>query len=92
MAIFPFILLKDKNLKLDERLINHEKIHLRQQMELLVFPFYFWYLTEYIIRLFQYGNANEAYLNISFEREAYHNEADLLYLKKRRWFGFLKYI
>lgn len=92
MAIFPFILLKDKALKGDVRLINHEKIHLRQQLEMLVFPFYFWYLLEYLIRLIQYKNANQAYLNISFEREAYHNENDLLYLKKRRWFGFLNYL
>jgi hypothetical protein len=33
-----------------------------------------------------------AYRNISFEREAYANEKDLDYLKRRSFFGFLKSI
>lgn len=92
MALFPFILVRDKELRLDKRLINHEKIHLRQQLELLVFPFYLWYLVEYFIRLIQYKNAHQAYINISFEREAYENDEDLSYLKNRKWFGFLRYV
>ena len=92
MALFPFILVRDKELRLDKRLINHEKIHLRQQLELLVFPFYLWYLVEYFIRLIQYKNAHQAYINISFEREAYENDEDLAYLKNRKWFGFLRYV
>jgi len=39
MAIFPFILLHDKKMKENKVLINHERIHLRQQVELLVVPF-----------------------------------------------------
>lgn len=92
MALFPFILLSDKDLKNDAFLINHERIHLRQQIELLIFPFYLWYLTEYVIRLFQYKKASLAYRNISFEREAYTNDQDLDYLKKRKWFGFMEYL
>lgn len=92
MALFPFILVKDKDLKNDAFLINHEKIHLHQQLELLIFPFYLWYFIEYIIRLLQYKNAALAYRNISFEREAYENDQDLEYLRKRKWYGFLKYL
>lgn len=92
MAVYPFILLKDKSLREDLRLLNHEKIHLRQQLDMLVFPFYIWYFSEYFIRLIQYKNGSEAYLNISFEREAYRNEGNPDYLKNRRWFGFLKYL
>lgn len=92
MAVYPFILLKDKSLREDLRLLNHEKIHLRQQLDMLVFPFYIWYFSEYFIRLIQYKNGSEAYLNISFEREAYLNEGNPDYLKNRRWFGFLKYL
>ena len=44
MAVYPFIFLKSKDQKLDEILINHEKIHLCQQIELLLLPFYFLYL------------------------------------------------
>jgi len=31
--------------------------------------------------------ANEAYLNICFEREAYLNEKNIDYLKKRKWYS-----
>lgn len=92
MAVFPFVFLKydlDKN---NPVFVNHEKIHLRQQLELLVLPFYVFYILEYIIRLIQYKNKNLAYRNISFEREAYTNESDLNYLKNRSFFGFLNYI
>lgn len=92
MAIFPFILIKDKNLRLNTTLINHERIHLRQQLELLILPFYFWYLIEYLIRLIQYKNVTAAYLNISFEREAYQNDEDLEFLQNRKLFNFLRFL
>jgi hypothetical protein len=92
MAVFPFVILKydlDKN---NPVFVNHEKIHLRQQLEFLILPFYIFYVLEYIIRLIQYKNKDLAYRNISFEREAYANEANLDYLKNRSFFGFLNYI
>ncbi|MBC3757883.1 hypothetical protein H7U19_05665 [Hyunsoonleella sp. SJ7] len=91
ISIFPFIFLHRKELKFSATLINHEKIHLRQQLELLVLPFYIWYGIEFLIRLVQFKNWHRAYLNISFEREAYSNEKDLKYLKKRSFWRFLKY-
>lgn len=92
MAIFPFILLRDKDLRLNQRLINHERIHLRQQLELLILPFYIWYFIEYLIRLIQYKNAHQAYMNISFEREAYQNDEDLEFLQNRKLFNFLRFL
>ena len=92
MAIFPFILLRHKDLRLNKRLINHERIHLRQQLEMLIFPFYFWYFIEYAIRLIQHKNTNSAYHNISFEREAYENDKNLDYLENKSLFSFLKYL
>ncbi len=92
IALWPFIVVKDPGLKKDEVFINHEKIHLKQQLELLVIPFYFIYLTEYLIRLIQYGNSREAYRNISFEREAYEMETELSYLKDRKFWSFIKYL
>ncbi|MDY8136432.1 hypothetical protein [Aquimarina sp. 2201CG5-10] len=91
IALWPFIVVKDADLKDDPIFINHEKIHLRQQAELLIVPFYIFYLLEYVIRLFQYRNSPQAYRNISFEREAYENEEDLLYLKNRKPWSFIKY-
>lgn len=93
MAIFPFILLRDKNDKGDLHLVHHERIHIIQQLELLVIPFFMWYGIEYVYRLIQYKfDGHKAYRNISFEREAYANEHDLDYLKKRKFYSFIKYI
>ncbi|AXB56743.1 hypothetical protein [Flavobacterium fluviale] len=92
MAVFPFILIKYDFDKSNEVFVNHEKIHLRQQLELLVIPFFVWYVLEYLIRLVQYQNMDLAYRNISFEREAYAKETELDYLKNRSFFQFLNYI
>ncbi|MEG1200098.1 MAG: hypothetical protein RSD53_11940, partial [Algoriella sp.] len=72
-------------MKENKTLINHETIHIIQQVELLVIPFYIWYLTEYLFRLIQYKNQHKAYRNISFEREAYANEKNPNYLKERKF-------
>jgi hypothetical protein len=92
ISIFPFIFLSATALKFRKTFINHEKIHLRQQLELLVIPFYIWYVLEFFIRLLYYRNWHLAYVNISFEREAYAKELDLEYLKHRRFWSFLKYL
>ncbi len=91
ITIFPFIFLKHRVLKGSTKLINHEKIHLRQQIELLVVPFFIIYTIEFLFRLIQYRNWNIAYRNISFEREAYTNEKDLNYLKLRPFWNFINY-
>ena len=72
--------------------MNHERIHTAQIRELLYLPFYLWYVLEWIVRLLQYRNMNLAYYNISFEREAYDNQANLSYLKRRKNFNFIKYL
>jgi hypothetical protein len=92
LTVFPFVLIKYRFDSENKVLVNHEKIHIRQQMELLVLPFFLWYFVEYAVRLLQYKNANLAYRNISFEREAYVNELDLDYLETRSFFCFLKYL
>ncbi|WP_010251042.1 hypothetical protein [Myroides injenensis] len=92
MAIFPFIILRNKEDIDDKIFINHEKIHLRQQLELLVLPFYLWYGIEFIIRLLITRNKQKAYLNLSFEKEAYQNEYNLHYLKSRKYYSFFTYL
>ena len=92
MTIWPFIFVrKDKELnKVDE---NHEEIHGRQQIEMLVIPFLMWYCFEYIVRLLCYGfKGKKAYKNISFEQEAYVNETDFNYIMKRKHYAWLKYL
>ncbi len=92
LTLYPFIFLKSKSLQKQTILINHEKIHLKQQIEMLVIPFYICYFFEFLIRFVRYRNWQKAYRNISFEREAYTNENDLDYLKHRSFWSFLKYI
>ena len=71
---------------------NHEAIHTAQMRELLFLLFYIWYGIEWIVRLIQYRDRKEAYLNISFEREAYSNQNNLGYLKARKKYRNLKYL
>ena len=92
LTLWPFIILKNDALKEDIVLINHEKIHLRQQLELLILPFYFLYIFEWLVRSLLYLDMYKAYKNISFEKEAYENETNLNYSFERKAFGFIKYL
>ena len=91
LTVYPFILVKYREDLKDSIFINHEKIHIRQQVELLIIPFFIWYLVEYFVRLLQYKNGHLAYKNISFEREAYSEESNLLYLNNRSLYHFCKF-
>ena len=91
IILFPFVFLNSFDLQENAPLVNHEKIHLRQQLELLILPFFCIYIIEFFVRLTQYRNWYLAYRNISFEREAYNNENDLNYLKSRSFWDFIKY-
>ena len=92
ITLFPFIIVSENDLKQNQVTMNHEKIHIRQQMELLILPFFLWYGIEFLIKWFIYKDKNVAYRNISFEREAYANEKDLNYLKERSFWRFLYYL
>ena len=72
--------------------MNHERIHLRQQLELLIVLFYLWYGIEFLVRLVYKRNWKIAYQNLSFEREAYANENNFDYLKSRSFYNYLKYL
>ncbi len=90
LTLYPFIIVSQKSDLEDEILINHEKIHIRQQLEVLILPFYIWYLIDFLYQLYKFKNKNKAYRNIIFEKEAYQNEKNLDYLHTRKFFGFLK--
>jgi hypothetical protein len=87
ITLWPFIFIRDYDLKQDVILMNHEKIHLAQQKECLVIPFYVIYLTEYVIHRLKNQSHDKAYRNISFEREAYAKEKDFAYLSKRKHYA-----
>lgn len=92
LAIYPFIFLKDKKLKENKEVITHENIHLRQQIEMLWIFFFLWYIIEFLIRWIRYKNANKAYFNVCFEREAYVNEHNYNYLENKKYWSFTKYL
>ncbi len=92
ITVYPFIFAREKHLRTHKTFVNHEKIHLRQQIELLILPFFIWYVLEFLVRLIQYKNRKKAYRNISFEREAYANESNPDYLTNRKFFSFFNYL
>lgn len=66
-------------------MINHERIHTAQMLEMGILPFYIWYLVEWLIKV---PTPGRAYMRISFEREAYRHEHDLEYLSHRRLYAW----
>lgn len=76
----------------DSRVLNHESIHSAQMKELLVLGFYIWYLIEWLIRSIRYKSFYKGYLHIGFEKEAYRNDANFNYVRKRRRFAFRSYL
>lgn len=92
LTLFPFVFVTNAADKKDAVFVNHERIHIRQQLELLIVPFFIWYFLEYLFRLLQLKDRRKAYRAISFEREAYENEKDLGYLKRRSFWEFLRYL
>lgn len=72
--------------------INHERIHTKQMLELLIIGYYLWYIIEYIIVRFCHKKQNDAYHDISFEEEAHNNDNNLHYLDNRKHFAWWKYV
>lgn len=90
ISLFPFIVLRNRDLISNKLLINHEKIHLRQQLELGVLLFYLWYILEFLYHYFYCRDGYIAYRKICFEREAYQYQNDINYLKNRKLWAFLR--
>ena len=78
-AWFPLIaMVRDKE---DLRVVNHEKIHVAQQKELL----YVGFILLYIFYQIKYG-----YLNNPFELEARKYQYDQGYLNNRKLYAWYK--
>ena len=86
--LFGVILVRPK-VVVNPILLNHERIHTRQMLEMLIVGFYLWYVVEWLLRLPQKGSA---YRHISLEREAYAHEHDLGYLEQRKHFAWWHYL
>jgi hypothetical protein len=85
ITLFPFIIL-DPLYKDDSTLINHESIHIAQQRELWVLPFYLLYIYYYLKNRIKGSSHFQAYEDIPFEIEAYNYEDIPEYLSTRKSF------
>lgn len=82
IVLWPFVLYADRNP--DPVILNHESIHMDQIRRLGVARFYLRYLAEYFSGRKKGLSHDEAYRNISFEKEAYLNQHDSYYLAALR--------
>ena len=85
IALWPFIFIRDEG---DVTTVNHEKIHLRQQVELLIIGFYFLYAFYWLRSYLKQGDKARAYYDIPFEKEAYMFDGFPEYPEKRRRFNW----
>lgn len=92
VTVFPFIFVRS-NEEIVPWIINHERIHIRQQLELLFIGTMLLHIVEIlyslvVLRLPWY----QAYLWSSVEQEAFLNQNNLDYLKNRKPFTQLWYL
>ena len=96
-SFFIFLFFKSKTPS--KTIINHERIHFFQQLELLFVIHWILYLLHYLILRIEVlrmknkpANPHDwAYRHIVFEIEAYAMEKDLTYLKTRKPYAWLRY-
>ena len=88
ITLWPFIIIVRTA---SEVTINHEKIHIAQQQEMWILPFYIQYLLDYRNALKGLSSITDAsfkkykaYAQIRFEQESYKNQNNLDYLKTRK--------
>ena len=74
------------------QLVRHEKIHFLQQVELLFVFHWLAYGFFYIASRLKGHGHYVAYRYNPFEMEAYSNEHDVSYLKKRKFFAWASYV
>jgi hypothetical protein len=92
MALWPFVIFRNQELLNDKVILNHERIHHRQQLELLIIPYYIWYFLEYWIKMFKNGFRHfDAYVSVSFEQEAFDKQSEFSYLNNRQWLASWTY-
>jgi len=78
-----------KNVTITTGLIQHERIHTAQMLEMFIAGFYLWYIIEWLIRLPMKGRA---YTSISLEREAYRHMGETDYLLHRKHYAWIYYL
>ena len=92
VTVFPFIFIRSKEDAIPW-VVNHERIHIKQQLELLLVGALLLQIIEFLYSLLvRKLTWYEAYLWSSTEQEAYRNQNNLNYLKNRKLFAQLGYL
>jgi len=93
----PFIIIRERDY--NKVVLNHEYIHFMQQKEMLFIGAYVMYLIEFVCKLFVYVDfrspktwIKNAYINISFEREAHAMQPLVGYCGHRKPYAHFKCI
>lgn len=91
-AFFPLIFIRDEQFA-PAWLINHERIHFKQQVEtLFVGTFLITLIEGLYARIILKKSKEDRYTYSAAEQEAYLNMHNLEYLKIRRWGSLFYYI
>jgi hypothetical protein len=91
ISLFVLIIFIDRKFITPE-IVNHEKIHFWQQVELIFVFFYLLYGLFYLYNRIRLKEHDASYRGIPFEKEAYANEDDLYYLKNRKLWAWTKHV
>ena len=89
ITIWPWII-ADKSERADDTIMNHERIHLAQEKELWVLPFYILYFAHSIWLFIRHLDFNKCYLLNFAELEAFTYQESMHYLYARKKFTCLK--
>ena len=94
LTVWPWVFIReDCRQKYTSTAKRHELTHACQQKECLLLPFFLWYALEWAVKLLVCRlDADRAYRSISFEQEAYANQAGVEYNRERRHFAWVKYV
>jgi hypothetical protein len=91
-AFFPFIFVRAEDV-IAPWLINHERIHFRQQLETLFIGSILFDIVETAYAMFVLRKSlKDAYVWRSSEQEAYRNQQDQTYLQKRKIWSQFRYL
>ncbi len=70
ITLYPFIFIVCSKIDCPKWLINHERVHIKQQLSWFIIPFYIVYIWDYIVGRIKGLSHQKAYRNIRFEKEA----------------------
>lgn len=90
ITLFPFIFVRRDEICYTGKILRHEKIHFKQQIELLIIPFYILYFLFFLSNYIKYNDIWKAYRLIPFEKEAFANQDNQTY--KHKPYIWLKYL